>query len=137
VTIPPPAAYVRPMRLVSFLLALAAVLGAGGAAARPAAQRCPTGLLPLTGTNPIAGATTAALRSVRPADRPQVTGAVLAAQDPQRGPQAATLCGKRARGRTVVVYVTARALLPAQSAAQRVFFVGRFESGYRVWYVVR
>jgi hypothetical protein len=35
--------------------------------------------------------------------------------------------------RTVVVYITDRALLPSQSAAQRVLFVGRTDAGYRVW----
>jgi hypothetical protein len=43
----------------------------------------------------------------------------------------------RAWRRTVVVYVTERASLPAQSASQRVFFVGRFEADYKVWRVVR
>ena len=36
-------------------------------------------------------------------------------------------------GRTVVVYITDRALLPAQSASQRVLFVGRTSDGWRVW----
>jgi hypothetical protein len=27
-------------------------------------------------------------------------------------------------------------MLPAQSASQRVYFVGRFTTGYRVWQVV-
>jgi hypothetical protein len=35
--------------------------------------------------------------------------------------------------RTVVVYVTDRAFLPAQSASQRIVFVGRTAAGYRVW----
>ncbi len=38
--------------------------------------------------------------------------------------------------RTVVVYVTARAMLPSQSLSQGVYFVGRFANGYPVWQVV-
>lgn len=136
-TVGRPAAYVRPMKLASCLVAVAAVLGAAGAGAGPTSAYCPTGLLPLTGTNPIAAATSAALRSVKASDRPQITGALFAIHDRERGPQAGTMCGRRARQRTIVVYATRRALLPSQSLSQGVFFVGRFESGYRVWYVVR
>ena len=96
----------------------------------------PRGLRPLTGTNPIGPATRAALRYVRAPDRPQVTGATLAVNDPVRGPQAKYACGTRVWQRTVVVYILALAALPAQSASQRVFFVGRFARGYRVWQVV-
>jgi hypothetical protein len=96
----------------------------------------PRGLLPLTGVNPIGPATSAALRYVRASDRPQVKSAGLATGDRQRGPQAKFSCGTRVWQRTVVVYITARAYLPALSASQRIFFVGRFRSGYRVWQVV-
>lgn len=96
----------------------------------------PRGLLPLTGTDPIAPAVRAALRYMKESDRPQVTTARLAIYDRSRGPQAKFSCGARVWRRTVVVYITARAYLPAASASQRVFFVGRFKSGYRVWQVV-
>ncbi len=96
----------------------------------------PRGLLPLTGANPIGPATTAAIRFSKPASRPQVVSAGLATNDLQRGPQAKFSCGARVWRRTVVVYVTDRASLPAQSASQRVYFVGRFADGYRVWQVV-
>jgi hypothetical protein len=46
-----------------------------------------------------------------------------------------TQCGQRAAARTVVVYVLRRALLPAQSASQGVYFVSRFQNGDRVWQV--
>lgn len=98
-------------------------------------QRDPRRLLPLT-ANPIGPATTAALRDTRPADRPQVVSADLARADRGRGPAAKFACGTRVWRRTVVVYVTLRAFLPSASLSEKVFFVGRFKAGYRVWQVV-
>jgi hypothetical protein len=102
--------------------------------AKPAAdpKGCPTNLLPLT-ANPIGPAVTAALVADEPANRPQVTGAVIAPNDTQRGPQAKAQCGKKVWQRTVVVYIVDRAFLPAESASQRVLFVGRTSAGYTVW----
>ena len=99
-------------------------------------ERDPRGLLPLTGTDPIGASTAAALRYERPALRPQVRGATLAIADTERGRQAKYSCGTRVWRRTVVVYILDRASLPAQSASQRVYFVGRFANGYRVWQIV-
>ena len=99
-------------------------------------ERDPRGLLPLTGMNPIGAATAATLRYGHKTSRPQVRGAVFAIADQQRGPQAKYSCGVRVWQRTIVVYVLGRAGLPAQSVSQRVYFVGRFRSGYRVWQVV-
>jgi hypothetical protein len=96
----------------------------------------PRGLLPLTSANPIGPATKAALRYEKPANKPQVVSALLASRDDERGQEAKRSCGTRVWMRTVVVYVTDRAALPAQSASQRVFFVGKFKTGYRVWQVV-
>jgi len=96
----------------------------------------PRGLLPLTSMNPIGAAVAAALRYEKPAYRPQVTAALFAVADENRGPGAKFECGKRTWQRTVVVYILDRAMLPAQSASQRVYFVGRFKTGYRVWQVV-
>jgi hypothetical protein len=96
----------------------------------------PRGLLPLTTTNPIGAAAAAALLYERPTAKPQVTAALFAPADRERGPQAKFSCGTRVWSRTVVVYVLDRAMLPAQSASQRVYFVGRFKNGYRVWQVV-
>jgi hypothetical protein len=96
----------------------------------------PQRLLPLTETNAIGPATAAAVRYVKPDRRPQVTGSVLATLDQERGPQARFSCGERVWRRTVVVYITERIALPAQSTSQRVFFVGRFKTGYRVWQIV-
>ena len=98
--------------------------------------RDPRGLLPLTGTNPIGAATAAAMRYEKMSSRPQVRAALFAVADSQRGPQARYSCGTRVWQRTVVVYILDRAMLPAQSAAQRVYFVGRFADGYHVWQVV-
>ena len=99
-------------------------------------ERDPRGLLPLTGTNPIGAAIDAALRDEKASARPQVRSALLAIADTERGSQAKFSCGTRVWQRTVVVYILDRAMLPAQSAAQRVFFVGRFRDGYHVWQIV-
>jgi len=99
-------------------------------------ERDPRGLLPLTDTNPIGSATDAALLYEKASARPQVRSALLAIADAERGPQAKLSCGTRVWQRTVVVYILDRAMLPAQSAAQRVFFVGRFRDGYHVWQIV-
>lgn len=100
-------------------------------------ERDPRGLLPLTGTNPIGPATAAALRYGEKGSRPQVRSALFATADRQRGPQARYSCGVRVWRRTIVVYIRERAALPAQSASSRVYFVGRFRSGYHVWQVVK
>lgn len=99
-------------------------------------ERDPRALLPLTDANPIGLASQAAMRYEKPSARPQVRSAVLAIADSQRGPQAKFSCGTRVWRRTIVVYVLDRAMLPAQSASQRVYFVGRFRDGYHVWQVV-
>jgi hypothetical protein len=96
----------------------------------------PRGLLRLSDANPIGAASAAALRFVPRDRRPQVRAATFAVADRMRGPQAKFACGARVWRRTVVVYILERVALPAQSASQRVFFVGRFENGYRVWQVV-
>lgn len=98
-------------------------------------ERDPRGLLPLT-ANPIGPATKAALRYTRPSARPQVTAADLATVDHERGGGAKFECGARVWRRTVVVYVTLRALEPSESLSENVFFVGRFRVGYRIWQVV-
>ena len=99
-------------------------------------ERDPRGLLPLTDANPIGAATAAAIRYGQKTSRPQVRAAMFAIADSQRGQQAKYSCGVRVWQRTIVVYVLDRASLPAQSASQRVYFVGRFRSGYHVWQVV-
>lgn len=99
-------------------------------------ERDPRGLLPISGVNPIGAATHAALRYERKASRPQVRGALFAVADHERGSEAKYSCGARVWQRTIVVYVLDRAMLPAQSASQRVYFVGRFRSGYEVWQIV-
>jgi predicted secreted protein len=93
---------------------------------------CPGGLLLLT-ANSIGPAVTAALVGDEAKNRPQVTAAAIASRDTERGPQVKGECGSRVQVRTVVVYITDRALLPSQSASQRVLFVGRMNAGYRVW----
>jgi hypothetical protein len=120
------------------VIALAAVLAlAGGAASSPAARvaQCPSGALALP-ANPIAPASQAALRAEQTRDRPQVVAAVIASGDSSpRARQVRTMCGAGAASRTVVVSITLRVLLPSQSLSQRVSFVSRFGSGYRVWLV--
>ncbi len=118
--------------VVAAATAAAAVVAAATAAAAPAAARCPTGALPFT-ANPIGPAADAALRTDRARNHPLVTGATIASDDTARGPEAKARCGVRVSRRTVVVYVLDRALLPSASLSQRVYFVSRFRSGYRVW----
>ena len=93
---------------------------------------CPDDLLPLT-ANPIGPAVTVALVGDEAKNRPQATAAAIASHDTERGPQVKAECGTRVQARTVVVYITDRALLPSQSLSQRVLFVGRTSAGYRVW----
>lgn len=95
--------------------------------------RDPRRLLPLT-ANPISPAATAALRFAK-SEKPRVVRADLAIADRERGGEAKFDCGTRVWRRTVVVYITRRAVKSA-SLAGSVFFVGRFRAGYRVWQVV-
>ena len=120
--------------LIAARLALVAagVALAVPAAATPAAARCPSGVLAFT-ANPIGPAAAAALRADDATNRPLVTGATIAPDDAARGAEAKTRCGARVWRRTVVVHVLDRALLPSASLSQRVYFVSRFRSGYRVW----
>jgi hypothetical protein len=99
-------------------------------------ERDPRGLLPLSDMNPIGASAAAALRYEQKASRPQVRAATFAIADRERGAEAKYSCGVRVWRRTIVVYVLDRAMLPAQSASQRVYFVGRFNGGYQVWQVV-
>lgn len=135
----------RQISLVTGLLAATAALSAGSvpAARSPictrgltTVERDPRGLLPLSGTNPIGAATAAALRYEHKTSRPQVRGALFATADHDRGPESKFSCGTRVWRRTIVVYILDRAMLPAESASQRVYFVGRFRSGYHVWQLV-
>jgi predicted secreted protein len=109
----------------TFAVTVKSVAEAGGSG-------CPKNLLPLT-ANPIGPSVTAALVGDAAKNSPQVTGAAMASHDTQRGPQLKAQCGATVSARTVVVYITDRALLPSQSLSQRVLFVGRTKVGYRVW----
>jgi hypothetical protein len=99
-------------------------------------DRDPRGLLPPDGVNPIGSAVRAALRYEKATSRPQVRAALFAAADHDRGPEAKFSCGTRVWQRTIVVYILDRAMLPSESLSQRVFFVGRFRTGYYVWQIV-
>ena len=120
------------MRALAAVLVVVSALPAAAASAPRAPARCPRGLQPL-GRNAIAPATQAALRAVPKQEDPQIISASLAPADVTRGRQARFECGVTVWRRTVVVYFTRRAYLPAQSASQGVAFVGRFRSGYRIW----
>jgi hypothetical protein len=124
----------RPLVLAVAVLAVVTVTVAATASRTGRSHLCRR-LLPLTG-NSIAPSVRAALRLTRPSDRPRVTSAELATWDRGRGPEARTECGARAWRRTVVVYITLRKFLPSASLSEKVFFVGRFTTGYRVWQVV-
>jgi hypothetical protein len=97
--------------------------------------RNPRRLLPLT-PNAIASASTAAFRRESAKEKPLVVSAALATADRKRGPAARSECGRRVWQRTVVVYISLRALVTSASLSERVDFVGRFRDGYHVWQVV-
>jgi hypothetical protein len=97
-------------------------------------KRDPRRLLPLT-ANSISPAA-AALAAEPARNRPLVMRAALATADRERGPEAKYDCGAPAWRRTVVVYITLRALSNSPSPSERVDFVGRFADGYHVWEVV-
>jgi hypothetical protein len=44
-------------------------------------------------------------------------------------------CGARVWRRTIIVYITLRAFLPSTSLSERISFVSRFRTGYRVWQI--
>jgi hypothetical protein len=113
--------------VVALVVALAA-FAAGG----PGPVRCPGGVLAFT-ANPVGPAAAVALRADSARNRPLVTGATIAPQDTARGGEAKARCGTRVWQRTVVVHVLDRSLLPSASLSQRVYFVSRFRSGYRIW----
>jgi hypothetical protein len=112
-------------------------LTVAGATAAPRSRTvtCPGTALPLT-ANSIAPASRAALAQEKPSSRPQVTGASFARTDLQRGAMAKAECGNRVWRRTVVVYIDLRAFHPSASLSERVSFVSRFRTGYRVWQIV-
>jgi hypothetical protein len=92
---------------------------------------CPT--LKALPADPLTPAIAVALKTDPAANRPQVTAAAIAPRDTTRGSQATTQCGSRVAARTVVVSIVDRALLPSQSASQRVVFVGRTSAGWVAW----
>ncbi len=66
-----------------------------------------------------------------------MTNAALASADRDRGRALRYECNTRVWHRSVVVYVTLRAWLRSSaSIAEKVYYVGRFANGYRVWQVV-
>jgi hypothetical protein len=125
----------RLLVVAAAVLAVITVTAVAPASRLEHARDCARRLLPLT-VNAIGPASAAALRSTRPSDRPRVVSAALASDDRGRGPEAKFECGARVWRRTVVVYITLRRFLPSASLSERVDFVGRFKSGYRVWQVV-
>ena len=125
----------RLLVLAAGALVMVAVTAEAPASRTGRSSICPRHLLSL-GENSIGPAASAALRRTRPADRPQVRSAAFAPADRGRGPEAKSECGARVWRRTVVVHVTLRASEPSASLSEKIFFVGRFRTGYRVWQVV-
>ena len=134
------------MRAVGLIATLAAAAAVGVAAPAPAAHspvcgggkttvlRDPRRLRPLD-PSPLEKAMAAAAKFEPARLKPLPVGASLALVDPRRGPAVKKECGARVWNRTVIVYMTLRALPPKRS--QSVLYVGRFPGGYRVWQVVR
>jgi hypothetical protein len=121
--------------LVGALVPVALTVAGADAAPRAHQSICPRSALPLT-ANSIAPASDAALAREKPSSRPQVTGASFARTDLQRGATAKFECGSRIWRRTVVVYIDLRAFHPSASLSERVSFVSRFRTGYRVWEIL-
>jgi hypothetical protein len=120
--------------LLPALAAAVVAVAATAAAGTPTRTSCPAALPP--GANPIAPASRAAFTGEPKSSKPQVIAAALAPNDPDRGPQAKRECGAQVWQRTVVVHITLRAFLPSASLSERVDFVARTASGWRVWEVV-
>ena len=91
----------------------------------------PRGLLPLT-TRSLGPATSAALLFLGRAVTPKAVSAQLARVAPQRELTARLGCGAQVLRRTIVVRMVLCASVPV-----KVFYVGRFATGYRVWQVGR
>jgi hypothetical protein len=121
--------------VVGAVVATTLSVAGAGAAPHSRAVSCPRSALPLT-ANSIAPASHAAFAREKPSARPQVTGAISAPTDVQRGAMAKVECGASVWRRTVVVYITLRAFLPSASLSERVSFVSRSRTGYRVWQIV-
>jgi hypothetical protein len=129
----------RPRILAASALTLLAGTFAGlstdsAAANRLAARGCPTRLQPLAADS-VASAAQHVLKQTRSSLLPIVEAASVASSDQNRGGNVKSLCGDAVWRRTVVVYLRDRAMGRNTSLAQRVFFVGRFPAGYRVWRV--
>jgi hypothetical protein len=118
----------------------AASLG-GYPIALTSAQSCPAGargILPLRADS-VAKAARRALVFAKapPGVKPgtEVMASDRSAFAGARGGEVKFLCGAQVARRTVVVQLLFPWLLPSQSLSQGVVFVGRFHSGYLVWYV--
>ena len=122
----------RTLTLAAALVAAAVVAPGGGAVA--AVSSCPRGLLPLQ-ANSIGAAAAAAFAHENGTSKPLVVSAVLATADQEGGPIARRECGTGVWQRTVVVHIRLRAYLPSASLSERISFVGRFKSGYKVWQI--
>jgi hypothetical protein len=91
----------------------------------------PRGLLPLTARS-IGPATNAALLFLGRAVTPKAFSAQLATVGGERELTGRLGCGAQVLRRTVVVRIVLCASVPV-----KVFYVGRFQTGYRVWQVGR
>jgi hypothetical protein len=91
----------------------------------------PGGLLPLTARS-LGPATGAALLFLGRSVTPQAATAHIATVGSERRLAARLGCGAAVLARTIVVRLHLCAALPA-----KVYYVGRFQTGYRVWRVVR
>jgi hypothetical protein len=106
-----------------------------------AASSCPAsarGILPLR-PDSVAKAARRALAFAKapPGVKPgtEVMAAARSAFAGARGGEVRFLCGATVARRTIVVQLLLPWLLPSQSLSQQVVFAGRFDGGYRIWYV--
>lgn len=138
----------RALRLVAAAFAVAAVAAvtavapaATSRAKSAASSTCarglasaevdPSGLLPLT-RHPLGPATSAALLFLGRSVTPQAATARVATVGSERRLAARFACGAAVLDRTIVVRLHLCAALPA-----KVYYVGRFRTGYRVWRVAQ
>jgi hypothetical protein len=91
----------------------------------------PRGLLPLT-AHSLGRATSAALLFLGRSVTPQAATARIATVGSEHRLASRFGCGAMVLGRTIVVRLHLCAALPA-----KVYYVGRFQTGYRVWRVAQ
>jgi hypothetical protein len=111
---------------------------AASQSASPSTGGCPDDALalPPDGIAPAAQAALAQAAEVYggiDTDGARAEAATRAMSDTDRGPEVERACGRRARRRSVVVFLSFPEMRGSASLSQGVVFVARFEDGYAIW----